>query len=262
MALIPWSRLLPGKFQKKCCRLEKKQIASFKRSECGEVWAWRIRWQTGSNTNTEPWKGLVKYSARRNLPWFITEETIQVRKGNVESTVNPTFVGNVFFQLSFSSLFLHIPACWVFALDKWLCQNTKKSHRKQTQKSSKKRPERTRRDVENAGAVFLIFSTAVKRENLWHPETGYLFRATAGLLLEFANKSNETGEIRREMRSARFPRPIRNPSVSRADNFTVNDVSRRLEMTVNHCNPESIISSVIYRLIRPVRPKRNVTVCC
>jgi len=35
----------------------------------------------------------------------------------------------------------------------------------------------------------------VKREDLWHPEKGYLFHATAGLLLEFSNKSNETGEM-------------------------------------------------------------------
>lgn len=55
--------------------------------------------------------------------------------------------------------------------------------------------QRRREKWAKAAAVFLIFSTAVKREDLWHPEKGYLFHATAGLLLEFAYKSNETGEM-------------------------------------------------------------------
>lgn len=64
-----------------------------------------------------------------------------------------------------------------------------------SKEASKKSSKGERGKRANAGAVFLIFSTAVKREDLWHPEKGYLFHATAGLLLEFAYKSNETGEM-------------------------------------------------------------------
>jgi len=64
------------------------------------------------------------------------------------------------------------------ALDKWLCQNGRGSRRKRAKSSN------------GEGDV-----GDVKREDLWHPEKGYLFHATAGLLLEFSNKSNETGEM-------------------------------------------------------------------
>jgi len=59
------------------------------------------------------------------------------------------------------------------ALDKWLCQNGRGSRRKSSN---------------GEGDVG-------EREDLWHPEKGYLFHATAGLLLEFSYKSNETGEM-------------------------------------------------------------------
>lgn len=72
---------------------------------------------------------------------------------------------------------------------------TLSKHHKISKEASEKSSKGERGKWANAGAVFLIFSTAVKREDLWHPEKGYLFHATAGLLLEFAYKSNETGEM-------------------------------------------------------------------